>query len=473
MVAVAQSQPHKLRRGDRLGGKYVLRRRVAIGGMGEIWVAHNDMTEAEVALKVMRGDVDERLRVEPRFRHEAKLGATLSHRNIIRVFDLIEEQDGALVLVMELLRGETLLRLLRRRKTLTTQEAAAILIPILGALRHAHEMGVVHRDVKPPNIFLAVDPDGHITPKLIDFGIAKLPGGVHTADDRILGTPRYMSPEQIRADPRLDGRSDLFSVGVLLVEMLTGSCPFECETPSASLAAVLENRVDPDPRIDPKLWLVVQRALAKRAYERFADAAEFATAFRQAVGESDTALAAHLHRGKPPPSLASVRAALGSDAGEKTAASPPPPSSHEEYDDGEESIDSISIESPPATAIPIPRPAARLRGRGALIAAGAIVVGVTLAIGAASLLVRHPVAPQSTLAATDLPSTPAVPAASVAPAPAESAAAAPATAAVAVAPEHADPHRRGAGAATAAPPRRVPRPATPPPRKPVAQTPGF
>jgi len=449
--------------------------------MGEIWVAHNDMTEAEVALKVMRGDVDERLRVEPRFRHEAKLGATLSHRNIIRVFDLIEEQDGALVLVMELLRGETLLRLLRRRKVLTLPEAAAILLPILGALRHAHEMGVVHRDIKPPNIYLSVDPDGHVTPKLIDFGIAKLPGGVHTADDRILGTPRYMSPEQIRADQRLDGRSDLFSAGVLLVEMLTGASPFECATPSASLAAVLENSVDPDPLIDPRAWLVIQRALAKRAYERFADATEFAAALRAVVGESDTALAAQIHRQKPPPSIASLR----SDAGDTVSVAAPPgvDTSSDEYDDGEGSIDSTAIDSP-ALVFPVPR-SARLRKRRTSIAVGAVVVGLALAAGTALLLLLRPfaspvtasIAASATSAAASSTPQPALSAvapsaAVVAPSAAETAQ--PAAAATS---ELVDPRRRSpAGAGTSQPPSDAPRrPARPaaPARKPVARTPGF
>ncbi|WP_394833688.1 serine/threonine protein kinase [Pendulispora rubella] len=310
MVSPPVREPfQKLRSHDRLGGKYILIRRIALGGMGQIWIARNEMTDAEVALKVLRADIDKRIQVEPRFRHEARLGAMLCHRNIVRIFDLVEEPDGSLVLVMELLRGETLRRHLKKKGPLSAEEAIAILLPVLSALEHAHEMGVVHRDIKPANIFLAVDPDGHVVPKLLDFGIAKVPqggNGVQTLDGRVLGTPRYMSPEQIRSEANIDGRSDVFSLGAVMMEMLTGQSPFVAETPSASLASVLETLLDPDPRIDPRLWLVLQRALAKRPYERYAHCAELAQALREAIGVSDHALLANLRRSKPPPRISTT-----------------------------------------------------------------------------------------------------------------------------------------------------------------------
>jgi serine/threonine-protein kinase len=309
----AQPATKKLQPGLRLGGKYLLIRRIAAGGMGEIWVAKNRMTDAEVALKVLlphepsaspASDIREsqRLEAEPRFRHEVKLGAMLSHRNIVKIYDFLEEPDGSLALVMELLRGETLREYMRTKKTLDAVETIAIVLPLLSALEHAHETGVVHRDLKPANIVLDVDPDGQVTPKLLDFGIAKIPmAGVATLHGRVLGTPQYMSPEQIRTDPKIDGRSDLFTIGILMFQMLTGISPFDGGSPSASLAAVLEAPVDPDPRIDPRLWLVLQRALAKRAYERFASAAELSAALRQAVSCTEVELAARMRRTKPAP----------------------------------------------------------------------------------------------------------------------------------------------------------------------------
>ncbi|HWL86430.1 MAG TPA: serine/threonine-protein kinase, partial [Polyangiaceae bacterium] len=246
--------------------------------------------------------------------HEARLGAMLTHRNIVRIFDLVEEPDGALVLVMELLRGETLRRHLKNKGPLPADEAISIMLPVLSALEHAHEMGIIHRDIKPANIFLAIDPDGQVTPKLLDFGIAKIPqGGVQTLDGRVLGTPRYMSPEQIRSESTIDGRSDIFGMGAVLVEMLTGQSPFFAETPSASLASVLETQLDPDPRIEPRLWLVLQRALAKRPYERYAHCAEFAQSLRDAVGVADHALFANLRRSKPPPRISSTVSILRPD----------------------------------------------------------------------------------------------------------------------------------------------------------------
>ena len=294
-------EPH-----NRVAGKYRLRRRLAVGGMGEIWVAKNESTGADVALKVLRPDADKSLQAEERFRHEAKLSAMLSHRSIVRIYDLVEEPDGTLVLVMELLRGETLQAYLERKGPRPAREAAAIVVPILSALQHAHEAGVVHRDVTPSNIYLALDPDGQVTPKLVDFGIAKSAANpIQTIDGRVLGTPRYMSPEQIRsgANTELDGRTDIFGVGVILYEILTGASPFAASSASASLAKVLEAHVDPDTRIDPKVWVEIQRAIAKRPYERHTNALELASMLRAAVGETDHALSATLQRTRPPPRL--------------------------------------------------------------------------------------------------------------------------------------------------------------------------
>ena len=279
--------------GTTVAAKYRLERRIGAGGMGEVWAARNRTTGAEVAVKMGRGAAareDSALR----FRHEARLAAMLSHRSIVRVFDLVEEDDGTLVLVMELLRGETLERYLRRRGPFPIPEAIAIAIPILSALAHAHETGIVHRDVTPANVVLNVDPDGHVTPKLLDFGIAKIPaaGTRHTVDGRAAQARRPYTYGS-RTDPgtgEVDGRSDLFSVGVILYEMLTGACPFAAGSAAASLAAVLEAVVDPDPRIEPRTWLVVRRSLAKQPYERPPTATAMATDLLAATGQTEATL---------------------------------------------------------------------------------------------------------------------------------------------------------------------------------------
>jgi eukaryotic-like serine/threonine-protein kinase len=317
-VSVPRFEPQ-----NRIADKFRLKRRIATGGMGEVWVARNEATQADVALKVLRrGDADraEELQIEARFRHEARLSAMLSHRSIVKVFDLIEAPGGTLVLVMELLRGETLQRYLEKRGPRSAAEAVAIISPILSALGHAHERGIVHRDVTPSNIFLAVDPDGHVTPKLVDFGIAKLEKGdapVKTVDGRVLGTPRYMAPERIRGAPQIDGRADVFAAAVVLYETMTGVSPFAASNPAASLAAVLERHIDPDERIEPRLWVEIQRAMSKRPYERHPSAHELAAALRLAIDETEGSLEAvlrrtttlpgwdeepaHVHQSEPPP----------------------------------------------------------------------------------------------------------------------------------------------------------------------------
>jgi eukaryotic-like serine/threonine-protein kinase len=283
-----------------LAGKIRLIQRIGRGGMGDVWVARNEATQAEVAVKTLQKAERTPLHDE-RFRREARLAATISHRNVVRIFDLVDEADGTLGLVMELLRGGTLEVCMRERGPLSTMHSLAVASAILSALNHVHQKGIVHRDVKPANIFFAVEPDGHVIPKILDFGIAKLPAASSalTVDGSVLGTPHYMAPEQIRGVTDIDGRSDMFSLASVLYEMLTGIRPFQRDSAAASLAAVLEHEVDPDPRIEPRLWVAISRALAKRPYERFATCSEFADALRAAVDASDEDFASALQELRP------------------------------------------------------------------------------------------------------------------------------------------------------------------------------
>lgn len=283
-----------------LGGKIRLIQRIGRGGMGDVWMARNEATQAEVAVKTLQRS--ERTPThDERFRREARLAATISHRNVVRIFDLVDESDGTLGLVMELLRGGTLEACMRERGPLSSIHAVAVAAPILSALHHVHQKGIVHRDVKPANMFFAVEPDGHVIPKILDFGIAKLPAASSplTIDGSVLGTPHYMAPEQIRGQEDIDGRGDMFSMAAVLYEMLTGVRVFQRDSAAASLAAVLEHEVDPDPRIEPRLWLAISRALAKRPYERFASCAEFADAIRHAVDASEEDFAHALQELRP------------------------------------------------------------------------------------------------------------------------------------------------------------------------------
>jgi serine/threonine-protein kinase len=268
--------------------------------MGDVWIARNEATQAELAVKTLLRAERTALHDE-RFRREARLSATISHRNVVRVYDLVDEPDGTLGLVMELLRGATLEAAMKEKGVFNALQSVAVAIPVLSAMHHVHQKGIVHRDMKPGNVFFAVEPDGHVIPKVLDFGIAKLPaaGSALTIDGSVLGTPHYMSPEQIRGQEDIDGRSDMFSFAVVLYEMLTGIRIFHRETASASLAAVLEHEVDPDPRIEPRLWIALSRALAKRPYERYANCSEFLTALRGAVEATDEDLANALQDLRP------------------------------------------------------------------------------------------------------------------------------------------------------------------------------
>ena len=283
-----------------IGGRFRLEQKIASGGMGDVYRAKNVSTGADVAVKVLEPSAHPDDDAIERFRTEARVSALLAHPSIVRVFDLVEEKNGALALVMELLVGRTLEERLSQKGTLTPDLAVAVAVPILNALDHAHAAGVVHRDVKPGNVFLAVEPDGRVTPKLLDFGVAKSDAStVRTMDGHILGTSRYVSPEQARGQT-LDGRSDLFSVGTLLYEAITGESPFAGEDAATALRNVLERVVDAHERIPPRLWLVIQKALAKQPYARHPSARAMATALANAVAQDEPALAAMLRDEGPP-----------------------------------------------------------------------------------------------------------------------------------------------------------------------------
>jgi serine/threonine-protein kinase len=284
-----------LGRGTLLAGKYRLDRPAGFGGMAQLWVATNASTAAEVCVKILvpESDGDE---AAQRFRREAHAAAKLSHRAIVRVFDLVELDvtgeaargtvPAALAIVMELLGGETLGDALMKRGKLPVEETFDIIIPVLSALGHAHRAGVVHRDIKPDNVFLAKDPDGHVTPKVLDFGISKLQGDKAqlTNDGVMLGTPSFMSPEQARGASKVDARSDVFSAAILLVMMLTGKNPFDDDSFHAVMSAILTREVERVPEAPDALWAVLQKALSKDPAARYADATELGIAVRRAAG---------------------------------------------------------------------------------------------------------------------------------------------------------------------------------------------
>ncbi|MEM1032787.1 MAG: protein kinase [Myxococcota bacterium] len=221
----------QLSAGDVIAGRFELREQIGEGGMGAVWRARHLVTEGEVAIKslgVRRDDVRER------FLREARVIAALKHRHLVRVHDVIELPDGRPVMVMELLEGETLADVLEREGCLTVSEAARWMRCLADAVRHAHRHGVVHRDLKPDNIFIADEDGPERVPKLIDFGIAKVNEafkhtGKLTKTGSVLGTPTYMAPEQVYGERDIDGRADCWALGMTMYEALTGVCPTEAD----------------------------------------------------------------------------------------------------------------------------------------------------------------------------------------------------------------------------------------------------
>jgi tRNA A-37 threonylcarbamoyl transferase component Bud32 len=259
-------------------GKYRVDAVIGQGGMGAVFRAWDVRLERAVAIKVVRADLisdpDSRLR----FRRESQIVARLQHPSIVTVFDYGNLADGAAFLVMEFVPGEDLRHFLRREGPLDPSRMSALMTGIAGGVDVAHKSGIFHRDLKPENILL---PEGGTGPKVVDFGVAKLSntggadGGTLSVVGTIVGTPAYMAPEQLRGET-VDTRADVFSLGVMAYEMLTGRVPYA----GASLFDIgmkqVEGKVDTS-GIEPELAAVIGRAIAYERDKRPATTMEFAT----------------------------------------------------------------------------------------------------------------------------------------------------------------------------------------------------
>ncbi|MBX7082324.1 MAG: serine/threonine protein kinase [Nannocystaceae bacterium] len=284
----ALAVPSGIAPGAVLGERYHLVRRMGQGGMGEVWEARHIAIRKPVAIKLLCAGLDDAAHCD-RFVREARLVARIAHPHVIEIFDFGQSPRGAPFFAMELLRGESLGARLQRCGPVPWARALLILRQIADALAAAHDVGVIHRDVKPDNVFL-VERGG--TPdfvKLLDFGIAKAmipdPNSVAlTSAGVVFGTPAYMSPEQLRGDA-IDGRSDLYAVGCVAYQMLTGGLPFEGTTAHAIVAGHLFD--DPRPlreatpflRLPPAVEAIVLRCLQKHPAQRY----ESAAALRAAI----------------------------------------------------------------------------------------------------------------------------------------------------------------------------------------------
>jgi len=290
--------------GTIVDGRYRVISRLGSGGMADVYLAQDQLLGRDVAVKVLHHHFAEDQEFVERFRREASSAAALSHPNIVAIFDR-GEWDGTYYIAMEYVAGRTLKTIVRENGALDPATAIQIVVQILRAARFAHRRGVIHRDLKPHNVIL--DEEGRA--RVTDFGIARAGASDMTLTGSIMGTAQYLSPEQAQG-LAVTGASDLYSIGVILYELLTGVVPFEGETAVAIAFKQVSAEPAPpsalNPAIPPSLDAVVLRALAKDPAERYADADELIAALEH-ERETLPALSGaavpdgHVHHAQPPP----------------------------------------------------------------------------------------------------------------------------------------------------------------------------
>jgi serine/threonine-protein kinase len=273
---------HGYRIGQLVAGRYRLSQTLSEGSMGAVWLARDLVLDLPVAVKLLHRDANlstsDRSYLTDRLMREARATAAVRHPAIVRVLDYGVTLSAGAYLVMDQLEGQSLGRRLRRRGRVVPERAVQVLLPIADALAAVHARGIVHRDVKPDNVFLSRDNHGRIQPKVIDFGLAKLsqaPTSMLTGSG-VLGTPEYMPPEQVIESSTVDHRADVWGFSVVLYEMLSGAIPFPGRSYPEILRAILDREVPPLTAlgIDPELWDIVASGLRKDPAERHASMAE-------------------------------------------------------------------------------------------------------------------------------------------------------------------------------------------------------
>ncbi len=290
---MGQEQADKLHLGSSIG-HYRIISKIGAGGMGEVFLAQDTKLDRKVAIKILPREFAEDKDRMSRFVREAKSASALNHPNIITTYEF-SEQEGKHLLVLEYVKGKTLRELISERNKLELTEALEITIQIASALQAAHAAGIIHRDIKPENIMIR--DDGYV--KVLDFGLAKLTGPtgdsvaenatpveIITQAGRVMGSPPYMSPEQA-CSKEVDARSDIWSIGVVLYELLAGRSPFSGVTINHTLVAVLEKDPPPmrsfDVSIPADLEIIISRALAKKASNRYQNATQLIDDLRTLV----------------------------------------------------------------------------------------------------------------------------------------------------------------------------------------------
>jgi serine/threonine protein kinase len=290
--------------GQVLNDRYRIDERISEGGMGTVYRATHVLMDKRVAIKVLHPSLAADDKIVARFSREARAASRISHPHALNVTDFGESEAGVVFLVMEYLDGKTLKEVIQADGPMPLPRVVEIINQVAGALDSAHKEGVVHRDLKSDNIMLIEAPNGSDWAKVLDFGIAKIKepvGGTDpalTAPNLIIGTPQYMSPEQCSQASEIDSRSDIYSLGIIIYEMLTGHVPFTGDSPTAIMMkqlqepppSVMEERDD----LPPQVGMVITSALAKRPEDRFQSAGELSEALALAANGKavETALAA-------------------------------------------------------------------------------------------------------------------------------------------------------------------------------------
>jgi len=257
-----------------LGGRYELEEKIGSGGMAIVYKARCHLLKRHVAVKVLRPELVEDEEFVARFKRESQAAASLSHPNIVNIYD-VGEENGIYYIVMEYIKGKTLKEYIREKGKLDWEEAVRIAIQICSALKHAHKNGIIHRDIKPQNIL--VSEDGTI--KVADFGIARAATSatVTMAGANVMGSVHYFSPEQARGG-HVDAKSDLYSLGIVLYEMVTGTVPFEGDTAVSVALKHIQEKVKPPGELNPdiprSLQDVIEKAIEKDQNRRYQTAGE-------------------------------------------------------------------------------------------------------------------------------------------------------------------------------------------------------